>query len=125
MQKYICRALFPSGMAYAICIIAGAALCPHMLMPKAHGLAESTGPDGSNARAVHELGETGEDVNVGLISARNIRTTHEAFEDANEQSRAFNHDFTGDGIFIYSHDTWMAGITASAGGSSHPNDIGV
>ena len=93
-------------------------------MPKAYGLAESTGPDGSNARAVHELGESGEDVNVGLISARNIRTTHEAFEDANGQSRAFNHDFTGDGIFIYSHDTWMAGITASAGGSSHPNDIG-
>ncbi|GAF70802.1 unnamed protein product, partial [marine sediment metagenome] len=28
-------------------------------------------------------------------------------------------------LFIYSHDTWMAGITASAGGSSHLNDIGV
>jgi hypothetical protein len=94
-------------------------------MPKAYGLAESTAQDGSNAQAVHELGETGEDVNVGLICARNIRTTHEAFEDANGQSRAFNHDFTGDGISISSHDTWMAGITASAGGSSHPNDIGV
>jgi hypothetical protein len=94
-------------------------------MPKAYGLAESTAQDGSNAQAVHELGETGEDVNVGLIGSRNIRTTHEAFEDANGQSRAFNHDFTGDGISISSHDTWMAGITTSTGGSSHPNDIGV
>lgn len=112
-------------MAYAICIIAGAALCPHMLMPKALGLAESTASGGSNAQAVHELGETGEDVNVGLISTGNIRTTHEAFEDANGQPRAFNHDFSGSGVSISNHDTWMAGITASAGGFYHPNDIGV
>jgi hypothetical protein len=94
-------------------------------MPKAHGLAESTGPDGSNAKAVHELGETGEDINVGLIGISNILTTHEAFKNVNGQSRAFNHDFTGDGISISSHDTWMAGIAASDGGLYHPNDIGV
>ncbi len=117
MQRYIWRTVF--------FIIAGAALCPHTLMPKAHGLAESTAEDGSNAKAVHELGETGEGVNIGLIGARNILTTHEAFKDANGQSRAFNHDFTGYGVSVFDHDTWMAGIAASRGGAAHPNDTGV
>jgi hypothetical protein len=106
-------------------IIAGAILCPYALAPKVHGLAESTGEGGSNAQAVHALGETGEDVNIGLISVDNILTTHEAFQDANGRTRAFNHDFTGNGISIFAHDTWMAGIAASNGSSSHPNDIGV
>jgi hypothetical protein len=101
------------------------AVWPDGLMPKAHGLAESTGPDGSNAQAVHALGETGEGVNVGLISARNARITHEAFNDPNGVSHAFNYDFTGDGIEIHWHDTRMAGIVASRGGVGHPNDIGV
>jgi hypothetical protein len=95
------------------------------LMPKAYGLAESTGPDGSNALAVHALGQTGEGVNVGLISARNARITHEAFEDPCGVSHAFNYDFSGDGIEFSWHDTQMAGIVASRGGDSHPNDIGV
>jgi hypothetical protein len=105
-----------------VCI---AILCNDLAIQKAYALAESTAQDGSNAQAVHQLGETGEDVNVGLIGVTNILTTHEAFKDANGQSRAFNHDFTGDGISISSHDTWMAGIVASRGGASHPNDIGV
>jgi hypothetical protein len=117
MQKYICRTVF--------FIITGAILCPNTFTPKAQGLAESTGPGGSNAQAVHTLGETGQDINIGLISANNILTTHEAFQDANGRTRAFNHDFTGDGISIIDHDTWMAGIAASNGSPSHPNDIGI
>jgi len=118
VQKYIWRALF--------FIIVGAVLCPHMLMPEAHGLAESTAQDGSNAKAVHELGETGEDVNVGLISAKNTRTTHEAFKDSNGISHAFHYDFTDEDIYEPdAHDTWVAGVVASRGGASHPNDIGV
>jgi len=108
-----------------ICAMAGAALWLVLAAPKAYGLAESTGPDGSNARAVHALGQTGEGVNVGLFSARNTRTTHEAFKDPNGVSHAFSYDFTGDGIEFSWHDTRMAGIVASRGGDSHPDDIGV
>jgi hypothetical protein len=119
VQKYIFRAVF--------FIIAGAILCPHALTTKAHGLAESTGPNGSNAQAVHALGEISEGINVGLISAENTRTTHEAFEDSNGVVHAFHYDFTDDGNLYEpsSHDTWVAGIVASRGGVSHPNDIGV
>ncbi len=105
--------------------MAGGALGLGLALPKAYGLAESTGPDGSNARAVHALGQTGEGVNVGLISARNVRTTHEAFEDPCGVSHAFNYDFTGDGIEFSGHDTRMAGAVISRGGDSYPNDIGV
>ncbi len=112
-------------MAYAICIIVGAALCPQTLMPKTYGLAESTGPDGSNAKAVHELGETGEGINVGLISADNTRVTHEAFKNAQGDPNAFAYDFTGDGIQYSNHDTWVAGVVASRGGAAYPNDLGV
>ena len=101
-----------------------------LFAPKAYGLAESTGPDGSNAQAVHQLGETGRDVNVGLIASRNILTTHEAFYDKDSNglpvgaTHAFNHDCTGSGTQVFDHDTWMAGIVASRGGVSHPNDVG-
>lgn len=108
-----------------ICAMAGAALWLVLAAPKAYGLAESTGPDGSNARAVHALGQTGEGVNVGVISARNTRTTHEAFKDPNGVSHAFSYDFTGDGIEISGHDTQMAGIVASRGDDAHPDDFGV
>ncbi len=67
-----------------------------VLTQKAYGLDESTGPGGSNSIAVHQLGDTGEGVNVGLISAGNVRTTHEAFKDANGISHAFNYDFSGE-----------------------------
>jgi hypothetical protein len=101
---------------------------PDILMPKACGLAGSTGPDGSNAQAVHALGETGKGVNVGVVSASNTRITHEAFKDPNGVSHAFAYDFTtvdGNDIGISWHDTFMAGIVASRGGASHPDDIGV
>ena len=94
-------------------------------------MAESTAQGGSNAQAVHALGETGEDVNVGLITARNVLTTHEAFYDKDINgsptglTHAFNYDFSGDGIAPASHDTWMAGIVASRGGISYPDYIGV
>jgi hypothetical protein len=93
-----------------ICAMAGAALGLVLAAPKAYAIAESTGTDGSNARAVHALGRTGEGVNVGLISARNVRTTHEAFEDPCGVSHAFNYDFSEDGIEFSGHDTRMKAI---------------
>ncbi len=96
-----------------------------MLAAQAYGLEESTQAGGSDAVAVHQLGETGEGVNIGLIAGRNLRATHEAFKDSNGVSHAFNYDFSGDGISIYSHDTQLAGIIASRGGTAFPNDIGV
>ena len=96
------------------------------LTQKVYGLEESTGPGGSNSAAVHQLGITGEGVNVGLILSRNVRTTHEAFKDGNGVSHAFNYDFTDScGISIIAHDTQLAGIIASRGGAAYPNDIGV
>ncbi len=107
-----------------ICAIGCAVLWLGLAAPRAWGLAESMGPDGSNVLAVHALGQTGEGVNVGIISARNTRTTHEAFEDPCGVSHAFAYDFSGDGTGISSHDTQMAGIVASRGGISYPDDIG-
>ncbi|HIJ67714.1 MAG TPA: S8 family serine peptidase [Planctomycetes bacterium] len=108
-----------------ICAIAGAALWAALAAPKAYAIAESTGPDGSNVRAVQALGQTGEGVNVGLVSARNTRTTHEAFKDPNGVSHAFSYDFTGDGIEFSGHDTRMAGEVISRGDYTHPDYIGV
>jgi hypothetical protein len=106
-----------------ICV---AFLCHGLAIQKAYALAESTAQDGSNAQAVHALGEIGEDVNVGLISTKNTRTTHEAFKDANGVSHAFHYDFTGEDLYEPdSHDTWVAGVVASRGGVCYPNDIGV
>jgi hypothetical protein len=95
------------------------------LIQKVYGLEESTGPGGSNSIAVHQLGDTGQGVNVGLILGGNVRTTHEAFKDDNNNTRAFNYDFSGSGIGIIAHDTQLAGIIASRGGAAYPNDIGV
>jgi len=111
-----------------ICIIT---LCQDLAVQKTYALAESTAEGGSNAQAVHKLGETGEGVNVGLIAARNVLTTHEAFydKDANGSptglTNAFNYDFSRDGIMPVDHDTWMAGIVASRGGILHPDDLGL
>ncbi|MHC4721436.1 MAG: S8 family serine peptidase [Planctomycetota bacterium] len=107
-----------------ICAVGCAVLWLGLAAPRAYGLAESMGPDGSNVLAVHALGQTGEGVNVGVVSLRNTRTTHEAFEDPCGVSHAFAYDFSGDGIGISSHDTQMAGIVASRGGISYPDDIG-
>ncbi|MGA2093247.1 MAG: S8/S53 family peptidase [Sedimentisphaerales bacterium] len=95
------------------------------------GLEESTGSGGSNAIAVHQLGQTGQDVNIGLILYRNVQTTHEAFFDKDSNgnpvgsTHAFNLDFSGDGNSAFWHDTQLAGIIASRGGVANPNDIGV
>lgn len=96
---------------------------------RAYGLAESTGQGGSNAQAVHESGQKGAGVNIGLISAWNVYSEHEAFllEDANGQptdaNRVTNLVFYGDSVHKFNHDTWMAGIAASRGGQYDPNDI--
>ena len=95
------------------------------LTVQVYALEESTQQEGSNAVAVHNLGETGQGVNVGVILARNVRTTHVAFLDDSNVSHAFNYDFSGDGISISSHDTQLAGIISSRGGALFPNDIGV
>jgi hypothetical protein len=98
---------------------------------RAFGLEESTGSGGSNAIAVHQLGQTGQDVNIGLIAATSVLTTHEAFYDKDSNgspigsTHAFNYDFSGDGNSPSSHDTRMAGIAVSRGGIAYPNDIGV
>ena len=112
------------------CIITVIGLGMGPFVPAAYGLAESTGPDGSNAQAVHELGETGKGINVGFISGGSIRTTHEAFYDKDPNgnpvgtSHAFNYDYSGDGISYLDHDTGVAGIVAGRGGLSYRNDIG-
>jgi len=108
----------------------GAVLWLLLLTSAVYGLAESTAPDGSNAQDVWLLGETGEDVNIGLIAGGNIRETHEAFyeKDSNGlpvgDSHAFCYDFSGDGVSITLHETMMGGIIASRGGQGFPDDIG-
>jgi hypothetical protein len=106
------------------CILV-AAFCWNARLPQVHGLEESTGPGGSNTKAVHNIGETGEGVNIGVVLAMNVLTTHEAFADENGVPHAFNYDFSGDGILVSSHDTQLTGIIASRGGDAYPNDIGV
>lgn len=102
------------------------AFCVGFLPPKVYGLAESTGPAGCNAQAVHNLGQTGQGISLALISAGNARVSHEAFEDANSQPHAFAYNFTDESTtWTTNHETWMAGIVASRGGLTHPNDIGV
>ncbi len=100
------------------------ALC-FVLTQSAFGLTESTDAGGSNAIAVHQLGEIGQGINIGFIAASNARTTHEAFKDGNGVTHVFNYDFGGDGISITAHDTQLAGIIVSRGGSAYPNDLGV
>lgn len=123
-------------MAKSVCIttiriVCVAAFLTGLWIPRVYGLAESTGPGGSRAKPVHQLGETAEGVVVGLVSGGNVRTTHGAFYDKDANglpvgaSSAHNHDFTGDGIAIVDHDTWVAGIIASRGDANHPDDIGV
>ena len=102
-----------------------AVVCCNILVVQAYALEESIQAGGSNAAAVHQLGQTGEGVNVGIIAARNLRATHEAFKDSNGVSHAFNYDFSGSGILVDWHDTRLAGIISSRGGTLHQNDIGV
>lgn len=107
----------------------GAIFACAALVPQAYGLAESTASGGSNAQAVHQLGETGSGIDVGLMGL-NVYAGHEAFYDKDVNgnpvgsSHAFNYDVTSDDIEQFDHDTWMAGIVASRGGKNYPNDIG-
>jgi hypothetical protein len=89
----------------------------------------SIGENGSNAQAVHDLGITGLGVKVGLVSCRNVRDTHLAFNDSNGV-HVFNSDYSGSGVNwaggdVPGHDTWVTGIVASRGWTGHPGDIGV
>lgn len=117
------------------CVIAAAGLCLCTVAPKAYGLAESVGPDGSNAKAVNSLyGETGQDINVGFISGGwdpinniwvgGLYTEHEAFNDT--EPHAFEINVPGGPSLVTSwHDTAMAGIINSRGGVERPNYKGV
>ena len=95
------------------------------------GLDLSIGENGSNVQTLHASGVLGEDVNVGLISARNVLSSHEAFFDKDFQgqptgpSNVINYDFSGSGISASSHDTAMAGIAISRGDAAHPQHFGV
>jgi hypothetical protein len=88
------------------------------------GLKEAMGEHGINAYAVHQKGITGTGVNIGLLSAGNVRAGHTAFE-RKSGSAVKNYDFTGDGLSRSSHDTEMTGIILSAGSPTHPDQIGV
>ncbi|MBW8001208.1 MAG: S8 family serine peptidase [Planctomycetes bacterium] len=110
--------------ASIIAIAALAFIQSDCMLTKLYALAESTTTNGSNAKALHDIGITGQGVNIALIASDNARTTHEAF-DVSGTPHAFAYDFTGDGINITSHDTWMAGIATSRGGTLYPDDIGI
>lgn len=91
----------------------------------------STAENGSNAQALHSIGITGAGINVGLLSARNVRYSHKAFciSDTDSNSRVHNYDFSGMGIDYMTgspagHDTWVAGIVASRGWPGFSDAIG-
>ncbi|MDD5135663.1 MAG: S8 family serine peptidase [Phycisphaerae bacterium] len=99
-----------------------------LICSSCYALQGSTAEGGSNAAGLHQLGLTGKGINIGLLGARNVRNTHEAFNDSNSV-HIFNFDFSGSGIDYMGgsapgHDTWVAGIIASRGWTGHLNDIG-
>ena len=82
----------------------------------------STGPNGSNVQAVHDLGYTGQGVSVGLISQDHARLTHEAFAGINSNNW---YDATDQNNYVLSsHDTAVGGIICSRGSTAYPNDKG-
>lgn len=87
------------------------------------GLNEALGPEGMNIYAVHQKGITGAGVNIGLLSAGNVRDGHAAFERGGESAVKL-YDFTGSGLSRSAHDTEMAGIILSNGSQTHPEQIG-
>ena len=119
------------GSAISYRAVRGAVFCSLFFVGTVYGLAESTAADGSNAQAVWALGQTGEGINVALLSAGNTRQTHEAFYDKDSNglpvgdTHVFLYDFTHKGLYTTNHETWVAGIIASRGGLAYPNDIGV
>lgn len=117
MTKSGCVMIWISGAVFFLCLV--------MPVSKVYALAESTGPGGSNVQALHQLGLTGEGINVAVIGQANTRVTHEAFKDTNGISHASWYDFTDQNDYEpISHDTWVAGVAASRGGASYPDDKG-
>jgi hypothetical protein len=114
---------------FILCLLCAAVIA--VVAARAYGLAESTGQGGSNAQAVHDLGQIGTGVNIGLVAEENVYTQHYAFFDKDPNgdntgsTHVFNIDYTGDGNSPWIHDTWMSGIAISRGSASHPEDIGV
>lgn len=88
---------------------------------RAYGLEEALGPGGSNAKAVHAIGQTGQGVKVGILGLQNVDPNHQAF------NGVIVHNYAALGLSVYPdwHDTIMAGIIASQGWLNHIYDIGV
>ena len=91
----------------------------------AWGLVESVGPAGTNARGLHAGGITGKGIHIAMLSSGNALAAHEAFRLSDTQNAVINYDFTGSGILATSHDTQVAGIIVSQGGTNHPDYHGV
>ena len=123
----VCRHLSIDRLTYCLAVIV--ALCVVCFAPKAHGLEQSTGPDGSNARAVNDpygINQTGAGIPVALIGSMNVYENHEAFDEVNIYN--YDPDLGNTNIYYgWGHDTIMAGIIASSPptSSTHANDIGV
>ncbi|HAL44878.1 MAG TPA: hypothetical protein DCP47_03025 [Phycisphaerales bacterium] len=84
--------------------------------------------NGSNVAALHFMGLTGAGVNVGLISGRNVYSSHLAFNDSSGV-HVINSDYSGSGInydggSVPGHDTWVAGIIGSRGWIGYTTAIG-
>lgn len=95
-------------------------------------LVESAAKDGCNVQTLHALGYRGEGIKIGLITVRHARTTHEAFFDTDAagspvgSSYVTGIDTTDNPAYEPDwHDTAMAGILASRGGSQYPNTMGM
>ncbi|MFC1677865.1 S8 family serine peptidase [Planctomycetota bacterium] len=91
------------------------------LCSEAFGLAESTGPGGSNAQAIATACQNADGIKVGLLGGQNVLTSHEAFSGMT----LVNHAAPGLTVLTGWHDTIAAGIIAAQPGTSHPDDIGI
>ena len=100
-----------------------ALILPGLVATSVYGLAESTGPEGSNARALYNLDKTGDGIEVGILGLHYVEPNHTAFENIaieNITQEGF------DNVTIeYWHDTIMAGIIASGGWEGHEDQLGL
>ena len=99
-----------------MCMATVACLCS-----EAFGLAESTGPGGSNAQAIRLVCQNGDGIKVGILGGQNVLISHEAFSGIT----VVNHAAAGLIVSVGWHDTIAAGIIGSNGGASYPDDKGV
>ncbi|MFH1616066.1 MAG: S8 family serine peptidase [Planctomycetota bacterium] len=108
-------------MASVMSVRRGFLLCA--LLPVAvFALAESTTSQGSNAREVQDLyGQFADGIKIGIIGSQNVYLPHEAFDSNN----IFNHTTYGLPVDPCWHDTRIAGIIASRGSATHPDDVGI